>query len=98
LTLFEARGLSPKDITGTNDPYCKISLKHDIVIFKSSVKKRVYHPSWEESFPLLIYDTEHDMIHIRVFDCNTMMPDELIGECSIPFSEVNDSMESCYER
>jgi Ca2+-dependent lipid-binding protein len=98
ITVLEAKGLPTKDITGTNDPYCKLSLKHDMVVFKTSIKKHTRHPSWEESFPILIYNAEQDIVHIRVFDYNTIMPDELIGECDILIAELTDSVESSYEK
>ncbi|EXX74104.1 hypothetical protein RhiirA5_457000 [Rhizophagus irregularis] len=85
VTIVEARDLKDKDIIGKSDPYVKLILdKHNIQSTKH--KSNNLNPTYNEQFIFNINGQKK--LEVQVWDKDTILRDDLIGEDDIKLSEV----------
>ena len=91
-----ARGLEPKDINGTSDPY--VTVTHGNEERVSSVMYKSLNPMWDEHLIVLISNT-NTPLSIEVYDKDVMTKDDLLGRCAIDLRglELERPIESWYE-
>ncbi|XP_041354322.1 synaptotagmin-10-like [Gigantopelta aegis] len=88
LTIVKARNLKAMDITGSSDPYVKVSLMCQgkrIKKKKTSVKKSTLHPVFNEA---LVFDVPQESIEdvyllVKLVDYDRIGSDELMGCCAL---------------
>jgi serine/threonine protein kinase len=90
LKILDARNLAPKDIGGTSDPYCIVSVigaKGGNKIRTKTVYKSL-SPVWGEKYEFDVTSNSHASIDIEVWDEDFLTPDEFLGTVSIPLDSI----------
>ncbi|XP_046556211.1 synaptotagmin-9-like isoform X1 [Haliotis rubra] len=88
LTVVKARNLKAMDITGSSDPYVKVSLMCQgkrIKKKKTSVQKNTLHPVFNEA---LVFDVPQESVEdvyliVKVVDYDRIGSDELMGSVAL---------------
>ncbi|CAL4130397.1 unnamed protein product, partial [Meganyctiphanes norvegica] len=90
-----AKELPAKDLSGTSDPYVRVTLlpdkKHKL---ETKIKRRTLHPKWHETFyfeGFPIQKLQSRVLHLHVFDYDRFSRDDSIGEVHIPLCQVDFS-------
>ncbi|XP_078662690.1 synaptotagmin-9-like [Branchiostoma floridae x Branchiostoma belcheri] len=88
LTIIKARNLKAMDITGTSDPFVKVSLMCEgkkLKKRKTSVKKNTLNPVWNEAIVFDVPPENMDQVslHVSVVDFDRVGHSELIGMCDV---------------
>ncbi len=83
-----------KDIFGTSDPYCRVSLYRDVrqsAIIGTSVRtrtiKRTLNPFWNEEFYFRV-NPENNRLLFELFDENRITRDDFLGLVTIHLSQL----------
>ena len=89
--LIEARDIAPKDSNGTSDPYVNIACCGQEQ--KTVISRNTLHVLWDQVFVfegirLNRDEFERESIHIQLFDANTIVRNELIGQYSYGIEKV----------
>ncbi|XP_045119720.1 synaptotagmin-7-like isoform X2 [Portunus trituberculatus] len=95
LRIMQAKELPAKDLSGTSDPYVRVTLlpdkKHKL---ETKIKRRTLHPKWHETFyfeGFPIQKLQSRVLHLHVFDYDRFSRDDSIGEVHIPLCQVDFS-------
>eukprot|EP00013_Stygamoeba_regulata_P030033 CAMPEP_0177665350 /NCGR_PEP_ID=MMETSP0447-20121125/21004_1 /TAXON_ID=0 /ORGANISM="Stygamoeba regulata, Strain BSH-02190019" /LENGTH=107 /DNA_ID=CAMNT_0019171431 /DNA_START=392 /DNA_END=715 /DNA_ORIENTATION=- len=70
-----------KDIEGTSDPYCILSVGPQKV--KTKVKKKTLNPVWNEQFMFNIADCAAETLLVHVMDKDLFTNDDSMGTAEI---------------
>ncbi|KAL5964640.1 E3 ubiquitin-protein ligase NEDD4-like, partial [Taenia solium] len=98
LKVLVVRGVSlmKKDIFGTSDPYCRLSLYRDVrqaIALGNSVRtctiRRNLNPEWNEEFYFRV-NPESNRLLVEIFDENRITRDDFLGlvSISLPQTEI----------
>jgi Ca2+-dependent lipid-binding protein len=85
IKIYQARGLSAKDITGKSDPFCIIEL--DSNRLRTHTIYKTLNPIWNKSFVIPVQDI-HSVMEITIYDEDTNKSNEFIGKIAIPLLAV----------
>jgi Ca2+-dependent lipid-binding protein len=84
--------LPAKDLSGTSDPYVRVTLlpdkKHRL---ETKIKRRTLNPRWNETFyfeGFPIQKLQSRVLHLHVFDYDRFSRDDSIGEVFLPLCQV----------
>ncbi|XP_023713972.1 synaptotagmin-7 isoform X2 [Cryptotermes secundus] len=93
LRILTAKELPAKDISGTSDPYVRVTLlpdkKHRL---ETKIKRRTLNPRWNETFyfeGFPIQKLQSRVLHLHVFDYDRFSRDDSIGEVFLPLCQVD---------
>ncbi|KAK7867359.1 hypothetical protein R5R35_008906 [Gryllus longicercus] len=93
LRILMAKELPAKDISGTSDPYVRVTLlpdkKHRL---ETKIKRRTLNPRWNETFyfeGFPIQKLQSRVLHLHVFDYDRFSRDDSIGEVFLPLCQVD---------
>ncbi|KAK0079709.1 hypothetical protein PV325_000902 [Microctonus aethiopoides] len=95
LRIIQGKDLPAKDLSGTSDPYVRVTLlpdkKHRL---ETKIKRRTLNPRWNETlyfegFP--IQKLQSRVLHLHVFDYDRFSRDDSIGEMFLPLCQVDFS-------
>lgn len=86
-TVKSATGLPKTDIFGLCDPYVKLFMKQSEQS-STTVKSNTLYPVWNETFEFMVYDMEHQFLHLQLFDSEALRQDEIIGSISVPLGSL----------
>ncbi|CDS36524.1 neural cell expressed developmentally [Echinococcus multilocularis] len=101
LKVLIVRGVSlmKKDIFGTSDPYCRLSLYRDVrqaIALGSSVRtctiRRNLNPEWNEEFYFRV-NPESNRLLLEIFDENRITRDDFLGLVSISLPQTDIPVE-----
>lgn len=88
-----------KDIFGTSDPYCRISLYRDIrqsTVIGNQVRtrtlKRTLNPLWNEEFYFRV-NPDHNRLLFELFDENRITRDDFLGLVSFNLPQTDIRVE-----
>ncbi|KAF7398426.1 hypothetical protein HZH66_006323 [Vespula vulgaris] len=93
LNIIQGKDLPAKDLSGTSDPYVRVTLlpdkKHRL---QTNIKRRTLNPKWNETlyfegFP--IQKLQSRVLHLHVFDYDRFSRDDSIGEIFLPLCQVD---------
>lgn len=91
--LFQGKDLPAKDLSGTSDPYVRVTLlpdkKHRL---ETKIKRRTLNPRWNETFyfeGFPIQKLQSRVLHLHVFDYDRFSRDDSIGEVFLPLCQVS---------
>ncbi|XP_045770918.1 synaptotagmin-7 isoform X3 [Maniola jurtina] len=93
LRIIQGKELPAKDLSGTSDPYVRVTLlpdkKHRL---ETKIKRRTLNPRWNETlyfegFP--IQKLQSRVLHLHVFDYDRFSRDDSIGEVFLPLCQVD---------
>lgn len=91
---LKGKDLPAKDLSGTSDPYVRVTLlpdkKHRL---ETKIKRRTLNPRWNETFyfeGFPIQKLQSRVLHLHVFDYDRFSRDDSIGEVFLPLCQVND--------
>ncbi|XP_015122221.1 synaptotagmin-7 isoform X2 [Diachasma alloeum] len=93
LRIIQGKDLPAKDLSGTSDPYVRVTLlpdkKHRL---ETKIKRRTLNPRWNETlyfegFP--IQKLQSRVLHLHVFDYDRFSRDDSIGEMFLPLCQVD---------
>ncbi|KAJ8975649.1 hypothetical protein NQ317_012987 [Molorchus minor] len=89
---FQGKELPAKDLSGTSDPYVRVTLlpdkKHRL---ETKIKRRTLNPRWNETFyfeGFPIQKLQSRVLHLHVFDYDRFSRDDSIGEVFLPLCQV----------
>lgn len=92
--LFQGKDLPAKDLSGTSDPYVRVTLlpdkKHRL---ETKIKRRTLNPRWNETFyfeGFPIQKLQSRVLHLHVFDYDRFSRDDSIGEVFLPLCQVSE--------
>ena len=74
MKVVRATKLLRMDILGTSDPYVKLRLIGGGPAKKTSVKMRNLNPVWNEKFKLLVHDPKSQVLQLKVYDWDKVLP------------------------
>lgn len=90
---FQGKDLPAKDLSGTSDPYVRVTLlpdkKHRL---ETKIKRRTLNPRWNETFyfeGFPIQKLQSRVLHLHVFDYDRFSRDDSIGEVFLPLCQVS---------
>ena len=93
--LLQGKELPAKDLSGTSDPYVRVTLlpdkKHRL---ETKIKRRTLNPRWNETFyfeGFPIQKLQSRVLHLHVFDYDRFSRDDSIGEVFMPLCQVDFS-------
>nr|CAD7586616.1 unnamed protein product [Timema genevievae] len=93
LRILTAKELPAKDLSGTSDPYVRVTLlpdkKHRL---ETKIKRRTLNPRWNETFyfeGFPIQKLQSRVLHLHVFDYDRFSRDDSIGEVFLPLCQVD---------
>uniref|UniRef100_A0A0K8SG09 C2 domain-containing protein n=1 Tax=Lygus hesperus TaxID=30085 RepID=A0A0K8SG09_LYGHE len=93
LRILTAKELPAKDMSGTSDPYVRVTLlpdkKHRL---ETKIKRRTLNPRWNETFyfeGFPIQKLQSRVLHLHVFDYDRFSRDDSIGEVFLPLCQVD---------
>lgn len=82
-----------KDLSGTSDPYVRVTLlpdkKHRL---ETKIKRRTLNPRWNETFyfeGFPVQKLQSRILHLHVFDYDRFSRDDSIGEVFLPLCQVD---------
>ncbi|RZC41128.1 C2 domain containing protein, partial [Asbolus verrucosus] len=85
------KDLPAKDLSGTSDPYVRVTLlpdkKHRL---ETKIKRRTLNPRWNETFyfeGFPIQKLQSRVLHLHVFDYDRFSRDDSIGEVFLPLCQ-----------
>ncbi|KAG5669631.1 hypothetical protein PVAND_017516 [Polypedilum vanderplanki] len=85
LKVIQGKELPAKDLSGTSDPYVRVTLlpdkKHRL---ETKIKRRTLNPRWNETFyfeGFPVQKLQSRILHLHVFDYDRFSRDDSIGEC-----------------
>lgn len=88
----QGKDLPAKDLSGTSDPYVRVTLlpdkKHRL---ETKIKRRTLNPRWNETFyfeGFPIQKLNSRVLHLHVFDYDRFSRDDSIGEVFLPLCQV----------
>lgn len=92
LKIIQGKELPAKDLSGTSDPYVRVTLlpdkKHRL---ETKIKRRTLNPRWNETFyfeGFPIQKLQSRVLHLHVFDYDRFSRDDSIGEVFLPLCQV----------
>uniref|UniRef100_A0A336LZ50 CSON011313 protein n=1 Tax=Culicoides sonorensis TaxID=179676 RepID=A0A336LZ50_CULSO len=95
LKIIQGKELPAKDLSGTSDPYVRVTLlpdkKHRL---ETKIKRRTLNPRWNETFyfeGFPIQKLQSRVLHLHVFDYDRFSRDDSIGEVFLPLCQVDFS-------
>ncbi|XP_058802442.1 synaptotagmin-7 isoform X2 [Phymastichus coffea] len=95
LKIIQGKNLPAKDLSGTSDPYVRVTLlpdkKHRL---ETKIKRRTLNPRWNETFyfeGFPIQKLQSRVLHLHVFDYDRFSKDDSIGELFLPLCQVDFS-------
>lgn len=90
--ILQGKDLPAKDLSGTSDPYVRVTLlpdkKHRL---ETKIKRRTLNPRWNETFyfeGFPIQKLQSRVLHLHVFDYDRFSRDDSIGEVFLPLCQV----------
>ena len=83
--VYQARGLSSKDLTGKSDPFCVVEL--DANRLRTHTIYKTLDPVWNKSFVIPVQDI-HSVVKLTIYDEDTNKSNEFIGKVLIPLLTV----------
>ncbi|XP_028031616.1 synaptotagmin-7 isoform X3 [Bombyx mandarina] len=93
LKIIQGKELPAKDLSGTSDPYVRVTLlpdkKHRL---ETKIKRRTLNPRWNETFyfeGFPIQKLQSRVLHLHVFDYDRFSRDDSIGEVFLPLCQVD---------
>ncbi|XP_054745458.1 synaptotagmin-7-like [Anastrepha obliqua] len=93
LKVLQGKELPAKDLSGTSDPYARVTLlpdkKHRL---ETKIKRRTLNPRWNETFyfeGFPIQKLQSRVLHLHVFDYDRFSRDDSIGEVFLPLCQVD---------
>lgn len=93
LKILQGKELPAKDLSGTSDPYVRVTLlpdkKHRL---ETKIKRRTLNPRWNETFyfeGFPIQKLQSRVLHLHVFDYDRFSRDDSIGEVFLPLCQVD---------
>uniref|UniRef100_A0A1A9WQB8 C2 domain-containing protein n=2 Tax=Glossina TaxID=7393 RepID=A0A1A9WQB8_9MUSC len=93
LKVLQGKELPAKDLSGTSDPYVRVTLmpdkKHRL---ETKIKRRTLNPRWNETFyfeGFPIQKLQSRVLHLHVFDYDRFSRDDSIGEVFMPLCQVD---------
>lgn len=93
--LKQGKELPAKDLSGTSDPYVRVTLlpdkKHRL---ETKIKRRTLNPRWNETFyfeGFPVQKLQSRILHLHVFDYDRFSRDDSIGEVFLPLCQVRNS-------
>ena len=92
--MSQGKDLPAKDLSGTSDPYVRVTLlpdkKHRL---ETKIKRRTLNPRWNETFyfeGFPIQKLQSRVLHLHVFDYDRFSRDDSIGEVFLPLCQVSE--------
>nr|CAD7425350.1 unnamed protein product [Timema monikensis] len=96
LRILTAKELPAKDLSGTSDPYVRVTLlpdkKHRL---ETKIKRRTLNPRWNETFyfeGFPIQKLQSRVLHLHVFDYDRFSRDDSIGEVFLPLCQLANAL------
>ncbi|GAB0092118.1 hypothetical protein DMENIID0001_070850 [Sergentomyia squamirostris] len=93
LKIIQGKELPAKDLSGTSDPYVRVTLlpdkKHRL---ETKIKRRTLNPRWNETFyfeGFPVQKLQSRVLHLHVFDYDRFSRDDSIGEVFMPLCQVD---------
>lgn len=93
MTIKKGKELPAKDLSGTSDPYVRVTLlpdkKHRL---ETKIKRRTLNPRWNETFyfeGFPVQKLQSRILHLHVFDYDRFSRDDSIGEVFLPLCQVD---------
>ncbi|CRL07990.1 CLUMA_CG020863, isoform A [Clunio marinus] len=93
LKVIQGKELPAKDLSGTSDPYVRVTLlpdkKHRL---ETKIKRRTLNPRWNETFyfeGFPVQKLQSRILHLHVFDYDRFSRDDSIGEVFLPLCQVD---------
>lgn len=93
LNILKGKELPAKDLSGTSDPYVRVTLlpdkKHRL---ETKIKRRTLNPRWNETFyfeGFPVQKLQSRILHLHVFDYDRFSRDDSIGEVFLPLCQVD---------
>ena len=91
--IIQGKELPAKDLSGTSDPYVRVTLlpdkKHRL---ETKIKRRTLNPRWNETFyfeGFPVQKLQSRILHLHVFDYDRFSRDDSIGEVFLPLCQVD---------
>lgn len=78
ITVYNARGLKNTDITGTIDPYVKMTINQGAELARTEVRDNTTNPQWNET-KFLLLNSINEVFCMEVIDFNDYRKDKAIG-------------------
>ncbi|CAF4545659.1 unnamed protein product, partial [Rotaria sp. Silwood2] len=87
IKIYQARGLSSKDINGKSDPFCLVEL--DSNRLRTHTMYKTLDPIWNKSFVIPVQDI-HSILQLTIYDEDTNKNTEFIGKVAIPLLAIKN--------
>ncbi|KAM9391907.1 rasGAP-activating-like protein 1 [Pholidichthys leucotaenia] len=85
--VIEARDLAPRDISGTSDPFARVTFNNHSA--ETSIIKKTRFPHWGESLELDLDPqelSEEGAVTVQVWDWDMVGKNDFLGKVEIPFA------------
>lgn len=93
LKIIQAKELPAMDLSGTSDPYVRVTLLPDKKNrLETKIKRRTLNPRWNETFyfeGFPIQKLQSRVLHLHVFDYDRFSRDDSIGEVFLPLCQLD---------
>lgn len=86
IALLEARSLTPTDLNGWSDPFCRVFMNKK-KIYQTKVIKRTLNPRWNETVTYRYSGVLDGYLNFDIFDFDSCTSSEKMGSCSIPLDD-----------
>ena len=90
VNVIEARSLSPSDLDGWSDPFCRVYLGKK-KIGQTRYISRTLNPRWEETFRFKYNDTKRafdETLRFEIYDHDAIGPHDILGVYQIELAEL----------
>ncbi|CAF3636677.1 unnamed protein product [Rotaria sordida] len=87
IKIYQARGLSSKDINGKSDPFCVVEL--DSNRLRTHTIRKTLAPIWNKSFVIPVQDI-HSILQLTIYDEDINLNSEFIGKVMIPLLTIKN--------
>ena len=84
--LVKAKDLIKTDIVGKSDPYALV--RHGEQQFKTPTVKNSQEPEWDAEMEFEIPDGDDSLIHIEIYDEDSVGPDKFMGSVDLPLGDL----------
>jgi len=87
--VVEARGLMGTKLSGTADPYVRLTLERQQE--KTRKVKETVNPKWDAQFQFYV-GSPSAILNVTLFDYNTILSDQFLGKVDITVGELRDGV------
>ncbi|KAH0789406.1 C2 domain containing protein [Histomonas meleagridis] len=90
INVIEARSLSPSDLNGWSDPFCRVYLGKK-KIGQTKYISRTLNPRWNETFRFKYDDTKRafdELLRFEIYDHDAIGPHDILGQYQVDLSTL----------